>query len=60
MLYGATDLSSRFLGLNQNTERLRDGEFWAVDDVNFALKRGECLGLIGRNGFGKSTLLKML
>jgi homopolymeric O-antigen transport system ATP-binding protein len=35
-------------------------DFWAVRDVSFEVARGEALGIIGHNGAGKSTVLKLL
>ena len=60
MLYGSIDLAKKFVGLDQRTDNLRIGEFWALEEVSFDVRRGETLGLIGLNGSGKSTLLKML
>ena len=30
-------------------------DFWALQDINFEIKRGEAVGIIGRNGAGKSV-----
>ena len=40
--------------------RLDYREFTALDHVSFTVKKGETLGLIGRNGAGKSTMLKVI
>ena len=40
--------------------KLRFNEFLALDDVSFELEKGKTLGLIGKNGAGKSTTLKLI
>lgn len=60
MLYGMHDIARNTLGLSSHSGELRKGEFWALKDVSFEIRKGETLGLIGPNGAGKTTLLKML
>lgn len=40
--------------------QLTVNEFWALNDVSFHVNKGELLGIIGSNGSGKSTILKVL
>jgi ABC-type polysaccharide/polyol phosphate transport system ATPase subunit len=45
---------------HRDAEGLSNREFWAVHDVSFSVHRGEAFGIIGSNGAGKSTILKLL
>ena len=40
--------------------QLRFDDFWALEDVDLSVQRGERVGVIGRNGAGKSTLLQVI
>jgi lipopolysaccharide transport system ATP-binding protein len=50
----------RRLARKPGSDKLSVREFWALKDVSVAVKHGEVLGIIGHNGAGKSTMLKLL
>ncbi len=64
------DVSKEYLLYRKPIERILEifhpfrkkyhSSFCALSDINFQLKKGESLGVIGRNGCGKSTLLQLI
>lgn len=53
----ASDRLKESLGLSR---KKRYREHYALHDVNFSVREGECVGIIGTNGSGKSTILKII
>ena len=41
-------------------KKIHYDEFWALNDISFEVKKGDSVGLIGLNGSGKSTMLKVI
>lgn len=61
MYYGAVDvMKAIFTASSTKAPVLRAGEFWALDDVSFSVRKGETFGILGLNGSGKSTLLRLI
>jgi oligopeptide/dipeptide ABC transporter ATP-binding protein len=53
-------ISKRFPVTVKGAPRGSEHYLQAVDDVSFAIGRGECVGLVGESGCGKSTLVKLV
>ena len=60
MFYGGIDITKNFFGFSHQPHFLRKTEFWGVNDISFKLSQGESVAIVGSNGSGKSTMLKML
>jgi len=57
---GKADPYEKITGLNDRTVKAQGDYVWALNDINFEVNKGDIIGIIGRNGAGKSTFLKIL
>ena len=57
MYYGIRDM---LFDPGSEYMKLRKKEFWALNDINFNLREGEILGIVGANGSGKTSLMRII
>lgn len=72
IIIDVSDISMMFNLSNEKIDNIKEyvikfikrelmfNEFWALKDVSFQIKKGESVGLVGLNGSGKSTMLKVI
>ena len=53
-------LKMTFIRLFDKRKRIKKSDFWALKNVTFEVEKGDVVGLIGSNGAGRSTLLKVV
>ncbi len=58
--HNAHEIKARALGMLRAGERTRTEEFWALRGISIRIAAGDSIGLVGRNGSGKSTFLKLI
>lgn len=57
---GKADPYEKVTVLNDRTVKAQGEYVWALNDINFEVNKGDVIGIIGKNGAGKSTFLKIL
>lgn len=60
LIVGQAAKVRRAMVRDRNASRTGKDIIWALRDVSFEVRKGQALGIIGRNGAGKSTMLKIL